>query len=69
MPHTDDYKNDLPQKVKGMQVGLPIGKSLPNEFRTEVACLAIRVFSQCPDDKLSLVFCEKLSGFWILSQR
>ena len=67
-PYTNDYKNDPPQKVKNLQVCLPIGKSLPNEFRTKVGCLAFRVFSQRPEDKLSVIFREEPSGFWILRQ-
>ena len=68
MPHTNDYENGLPHIVKNLQVGLPICKSLPDEVRTKVCRLAIRVFSQRPDDKPSLILCEESSGFWILSQ-
>jgi hypothetical protein len=44
----------------------PIGESLPNEFLTKVGCLAIQIFSQCLDNKPTLIFREKPCRFRIL---
>jgi hypothetical protein len=49
-------------------VNFPVGESLPNEFFTEVGCLAIQIFSQCLDDKPALVFCQELCRLWILTE-
>ena len=69
MRHADGNIDNLPHTIKDLHVGLPIGKSLPNEFRTEVACLSERVLSQTHDNKASFVVREEGSSLRILNHR